>query len=231
VGALLNVDLGERDGEPEELWRLAGVVNVACGGHAGDEASIDRAIALALRGGARICAHPSFVDRAGFGRALLDVAPDVLAAQVEAQCRVVAARARRAGAQVWGVKPHGALYHAAARHPAIADAVVRGALAALEAPAWIGPPRGELAGRARAAGAPYLREGFADRGYRADGDLVPRGEPGALLIEPAAAAALALPLARAGACETICVHSDTDGAVEILRAVRAEPERAGLLEP
>src|SRR5208283_2115709 len=117
---------------------------------------------------------------------------------------------------------HGALYHASAEQPALADAVVGAAAAALgTAVVVVGPGRGELVAAAARAGIEYAREGFADRETRADGSLVPRSEAGAVLVDPTACAARARSLALRGDIETVCVHGDTPGAVSIARAVRA----------
>jgi UPF0271 protein len=217
---LLNVDLGELPDEPEELYRCAHVANVACGGHAGDAASMRRAIALCLASGTRLGAHPSYPDRAGFGRARMAMRPEALAASVAEQCARLAAAAREAGAPIAFLKPHGALYHAAGQEMATAEAVVRAAVETLGAVTIIGGARSELAAASLRAGLAFAREGFADRGTRPDGTLVPRGQPGDLVTDPAAAAARARELAARGDVETVCVHGDTPGAVAIARAVR-----------
>jgi UPF0271 protein len=218
---LLNIDAGELPDEPEELYALAHLVNVACGGHAGDDASMDRVILACARTRTRVGAHPSYADREGFGRRALDVAPETIRASVAEQCARLRARAEHAGATVSYAKPHGALYHAANGEPAIARAVVEGAVRALgEGVVLVGPSKGELHRAAAAAGCGYLRERFADRGVRPDGTLIPRGEPGALVADPKEAAKRALTIARDGDADTICVHGDTPGAIAIARAVR-----------
>lgn len=220
----LNIDLGELPGEPAELFGLATVANVACGGHAGDQASMARALSFAMTRGTRVAAHPSYPDREGFGRVTLEMAPADLAAAVEAQCAALQAIARKLGYPVFQVKPHGALYHDAARDPALAAAVIDGALHGLGVAAAdltvVGPPRGALLEDALRRGARYAREGFADRAYQADGTLVPRSKPGALLTDPGACARQALALVAAGGIETLCVHGDTPGAVAIAARVR-----------
>jgi UPF0271 protein len=231
VNVELNVDLGELPEEPDELYSLATVVNVACGGHAGDESSMDRAVELAARAGARCMAHPSYPDREGFGRVSMAIAVAELSRSLRAQCASLAAIARARGVALAGLKPHGALYHDAARDPALADAVAGAAreLGAGAAMTLVGPPDGALRAAAAAGGLSYAREGFADRGYRADGSLLPRGQPGALLLDPAACAAQALALAGSGRFDTLCVHGDTPGALANARAVRRALEQAGLL--
>jgi UPF0271 protein len=214
---LLNIDGGEHDDEPEELYALAHVVNVACGGHAGDAASMARVVRACVKNGTRVSAHPSYVDREGFGRRARHVEPKDLETQVRAQCDELRAIAAREGAAVAFVKPHGALYHAADRDEPIARAVVAGAGGEV---VIVGPAGGALERAARSAGLGYFVEAFADRGVRADGSLVPRGEPGALIDDPAKAAERTREILRAGAAQTICVHGDTPNALSVARAVR-----------
>jgi 5-oxoprolinase (ATP-hydrolysing) subunit A len=218
---LLELDAGEHPDEPEALWALFDVLCVACGGHAGDEASMARIAAFcAARPRPRLGAHPSYPDREGFGRRSLALSPGELAAQIRTQCAALAGVAAGVGLAVGWVKPHGALYHDAAADPAAARAVIRGAGHALGPDVVIiGPPHGELPGAAAALGHAYLREGFADRATRPDGTLVPRGQPGALILDPDAAAARARALVAE--VDVICVHADTPGALAIARAVRA----------
>jgi UPF0271 protein len=218
---LLNLDGGEHDDEPVELYALADVVHVACGGHAGDASSMDRVVGLCLKDGTKIGAHPSYVDREGFGRRAREVAPDTLARQIEEQCAALRAVAERHGAAVTSAKPHGALYHAAHADPATARACLEGIRRALGLVAIVGLPGGALEREARQAGHPYLREAFADRGVRPDGSLVPRGEPGAIIDDPSVAAGRARELASGQAAEMLCVHADTPAAVAIARAVRS----------
>jgi 5-oxoprolinase (ATP-hydrolysing) subunit A len=218
-GVLMNLDAGERDDEPEALWALFDVLAIACGGHAGDRTSMARVVGFCARDAIRVAAHPSYPDREGFGRRSIAMSPDAVAASIAEQCARLAAIAREAGVTVEAVKPHGALYHDARRDPVLAAAVVRGAIDALGTSlAMIGPPTGALREAALAHGLRYAREGFADRALRPDGTLVPRDQPGALILEPAAAAAHAVAIARE--VDTICVHADTPNALAIAHAVR-----------
>jgi UPF0271 protein len=218
---LLDIDLGELPDEPEALYACAHLANVACGGHAGDEASMRRAVALCIAHGTRVGAHPSYPDRAGFGRQPMEMAAGDLRASVAEQCARLREVAREAGVTLAYVKAHGALYHAARADADVAGAVLGGAIDALGSGITIvGPPAGELLSAATRAGVRYAREGFADRATRPDGTLVPRGEPGALVTDPAAAARRALDLAAAGGFDAVCCHGDTPGAVSIARAVR-----------
>ena len=215
---LLNLDAGELDSETEALWSLFDVLSCACGGHVGDDRSMAR-VAAFVRSNQSLAlgAHPSYPDRDGFGRRSIAIAPAALTTSIADQCRALAHVAD--DVPIRYVKPHGALYHDAARDPAIATAVIEGAVAALgERITIIGPPAGALLDAALARRLGYAREGFADRRLRDDGSLVPRTEPNALIEDPRDAAAQATRLAAQ--VDTICVHADTPHAIEIARAVR-----------
>jgi len=216
---LLGVDAGELSTETEELWRSFDVVSIACGGHAGDEASMARVLACCAAGGPMAAAHPSYPDRDGFGRRTMAISEEDLAAAVKSQCRSLVTIARDLGCAIRGVKPHGALYHDANGRPDLARVVVEAARAALKGElVVIGPPRGALADVARSLGLPFWREGFADRRLRSDGTMVPRSEPDAVITDPGEAAVQALGLAPH--VEIIASHGDTPGAIAIAAAVR-----------
>lgn len=213
---LLDIDAGE--GESEELWPLADILNVACGGHAGDARSMERLVACASRA---LGAHPSYPDRATFGRVSVAMDPGELARVVRDQCASLASIARARGARVTHAKAHGALYHDANAQEPVARAFFRGVTEALGADVLVlGPPRGELSRVARELGVGFLREGFADRATRADGSLVPRSEPGALVTDPREAAAIALRMRAARDIDAVCVHGDGPAALAVARAVR-----------
>jgi UPF0271 protein len=219
---LLNIDLGELPDEPEPLYECANVANIACGGHAGDDASMRLAIERCRAHGTRLGAHPSYPDREGFGRRAVALPPDALRSTVADQCTRLAVIARAVGETVLFVKPHGSLYHAVEREPAQAEAVVRGTVDALGSRVTIiGPARGALSSAAARASLGYAREGFADRATRADGTLLSRDEPGAVLLDPAVCAERARSMVARGDVDTVCVHGDTPGAPSIARAVRA----------
>jgi 5-oxoprolinase (ATP-hydrolysing) subunit A len=228
----LNVDLGELPEEPRELYALATVVNIACGGHAGDKASMARALSFAMARGTKVAAHPSYPDRKGFGRFSVSMPAEELAVAIEEQCRELQGIARRLGYNVTIVKPHGALYHDASADPRLAAALLDGAQRGLgeKALTLVGPPEGALFDETHRRGLRYAREGFADRAYREGGRLVPRSEPGALITELGAAVRQAVALTATGRIETICVHSDTPGAVAIASAVRDALLQNGYLE-
>jgi UPF0271 protein len=232
MGVTLNVDLGELSDEPEELYRIATQVNVACGGHAGDEASMRRACRLARASGAIVAAHPSYPDREGFGRRTVAMPRERVRATVAEQCAALRAIAKEEGVVVRTMKPHGALYHDASDDDALARAIVGAALDALGgagAVTIVGAPGSRLQEAcAREKSARFVAEAFADRAY--DGErLRPRTERGALIVDPIASAAQAIALARQPRFGTLCVHGDTPGAVTIARAVRRALEDEGLL--
>jgi len=228
----INVDLGELQGEPADLYALATTVNIACGGHVGDVVTMTHAVVRAMEAGARITAHPSYADREGFGRRRGHSSHDAVRRDVEHQCAELGRIASERGARVVAVKPHGALYHDAATDPRMAAMVVEAAREALgEDIVIVGPPIGALADAAAFDRLAYAREGFADRAYDERGGLVPRDRPGALIEDPALAAAQAVRLAESGEIETICVHGDTPGAVAIAKAVRAALEEMDWLQP
>jgi len=219
----LNIDAGELEGEPEELYALAHVVNIACGGHAGDDASMRRVISCCSRVGVRVGAHPSYPDREGLGRLAMSMTSEALEATVAEQCHALVSIARSEhDAPLAFVKLHGALYHAANADPNVARPALEGAIEAL---GWeitvIGPPAGAMLTIARELGLHFAREGFADRNVRSNGVLVPRGEPDAMIDDPERAAARARDLAKSQTVDTICVHGDGPHALEIARAVRA----------
>jgi UPF0271 protein len=217
----LNIDLGELPDEPDGLYAAAHIANIACGGHAGDAASMTVALARCARHGTRAGAHPSYPDRARFGRTRMEMEPHALRASIASQCDALVDLAARASMPVAFMKPHGALYHAAHADHAVAEAVVAGAIESLGYEIHVlGPAGGALAEACQRAGVALVAEGFADRAMRADGSLVPRTEPNALITDPARAAEQARTLLRQRRFDTLCVHGDTPGALAIASAVR-----------
>jgi UPF0271 protein len=218
----LNCDVGELEDSAHEaaLFECITSANIACGGHAGDEATMERTARLALARQVRIGAHPGYPDRAHFGRVAMPISAAAIAGTVRAQIERLDAVVRRLGGVIVHVKPHGALYNLAVHNQEVARAIGEGVAQ------W--NPRAPLVGLAaspmldawRALGLTAMGEGFADRRYEPDGTLRSRQLPGALITNPAEAAAQAVRLARGGAVETICVHGDTPGAIAILKACR-----------
>lgn len=235
----LNADVGEGFADDERLIPAVTSVNVACGAHAGDGATIDATIQRALDAGAAIGAHPSYPDRAGFGRREMDLSPTELGDSLVAQIEVVAEAAARRGAGLVHVKPHGALYNRSARDARVAAVVAAAVRAVSPRLTLVGLAGSDSLVAARAAGLAAAAEAFADRRYEPDGRLRDRRHADAVLDDPRAAAAQAVAIALEGRVEaadgatfalsadTICVHGDLPGAAARAIAVRAALEAAG----
>ncbi|MFC5677563.1 LamB/YcsF family protein [Aeromicrobium endophyticum] len=226
----LNADLGEswdrwRSGDDVLLLDVVTSANVCCGAYAGDAELMRRTCEAAVERGVAIGAQVGYRDREGFGRVFVDLAPADLTHEVVHQVRALDEAAHEVGGEVTYVKPHGALYNAIVHHEAQAAAVVE-ALRVLDRPLpLLGLPGSRVLDLADDAGLPTVREGFADRAYTPQGRLVPRTEAGAVLHEPSEVAAQAVRLL--GQVDSICVHSDSPGALGLARAVRAALAQAG----
>jgi UPF0271 protein len=236
----LNCDMGEGAGFDAEIMPLVSSANVACGWHAGDATSLRQTLRLAKAHGVAVGAHPSYPDRENFGRTAMARAPEQVRDDVVYQVAALQGLCRAEGIALRHVKPHGALYNAAALDRALAGAIceaVRSLDPALTVVCLAGSPMAEVV---RAAGLACAEEAFADRAYTAAGTLVPRTRPGAVIEDPAAVAERVARLAREGRlvsiegtpvavrADTLCVHGDTPGAVALLRAVRARLRDEGV---
>jgi 5-oxoprolinase (ATP-hydrolysing) subunit A len=217
----LNADLGEEVTDDAGLLAVVTSANVACGFHAGTPATMRAVCAEAVRRGVAVGAQVSYDDRDRFGRVELDVPADVLRDQVAEQVAVLSAIASAEGGGVAYLKPHGALYHRVARDEEQAAAVLDGSG---DLPV-LGMPGSLLLAMASARGRGTRLEGFPDRRYTADGALVPRERPDALVTDAQEVAARAVELA--GSVDSVCVHGDSPGAVATARAVRHALEAAG----
>ena len=232
----LNCDVGEGygawPGGPDEvLMQQATSVNVACGYHAGDPSIMRRTCALAVRHHCAIGAQVAYPDLAGFGRRFIDMQPGDLTDAVVYQLAALDGFARLAGSRVAYVKPHGALYNAVVAHEAQAAAVATAVYQYDPTLAVLGMPRSAIGRACERLGVRFVHEGFADREYTPDGLLVPRTQPGALITDPLRAAAQAVALAASG-LQSVCIHSDTPGATDILDAVAHALAAAGVqLQP
>jgi UPF0271 protein len=232
----LNADIGEGCDDASLMPYLARV-SIACGGHTGDAASMVAALRLAADRGVAAGAHPSYPDRSQFGRRALAASGDEIAAWVTQQTEALAELAARLGLRLAHVKPHGALYNVAARDVRVARAIARAVAEVDPALALVGLAGSQLIVAGQAAGLAVLNEAFADRRYQPSGRLVSRETVGALIVDPAAAAEQARALAEGRAvatfgggavrirADTICLHSDTPGALNIARAVHAALNR------
>jgi UPF0271 protein len=240
----LNADIGELPGAngralDRAILDVVTRCSIASGGHAGDQESMAATVKAADARNVLIGAHPSYPDREGFGRTAMTMSQAELSASLLQQVRALAAIARERGVSLDHLKPHGALYNAAARDEdisrTIVDATIRSRI-----PLLIGPPNCWLQKAARQAGLPYLAEGFADRAYEASGDLTPRTIDGAVIAAEADRVHQAVQIASTGQVttrtgetiqlpvRTICVHGDTPGALASARAIRDALLRSGI---
>jgi 5-oxoprolinase (ATP-hydrolysing) subunit A len=241
----LNCDLGEgfgvwRLGDDQGLLDVVTSANVACGFHAGDPSTLRRVCGWAAERGVAVGAQVSYRDLAGFGRRFIDVEPAELTDEVLYQLGALAGLARVAGTRLTYLKPHGALYSAVVTHTGQAGALVEAVRLFDPGLVVLGLPGSAWLAQAREAGLAVVGEAFADRAYSPDGRLVPRGEPGAVLTDPAVIVRRCLRMVAAGQVEavdgrlldvragSICLHGDTPGAVGLARQVRAALAGAGV---
>lgn len=240
----LNSDVGESFGawpmgDDAVMFAHVTSANIACGFHAGDPSGIARTARAAVAAGVTIGAHVGYRDLAGFGRRFIDYSETELADDVAYQIGALQALARREGAEVRYVKPHGALYNAIVHHEAQARAVVDAVRSVDPSLALLLLP-GSVAGRfARERGLRVVGEAFADRAYTPAGELVSRGQAGSVLTDAEAVSRRMVRFASDGVidaidgtplridAESICLHGDTPGAVTMASAVRRALDEAG----
>lgn len=241
----LNSDLGESFGpwgmgDDAAMLGVVTSANIACGGHASDPETMFLTLRQAAERGVIIGAHPGYADRQGFGRRVIPMAPAEIGRMLAAQIGALQGVAALAGAEVRYVKPHGALANLAADDRAVADAIVAAVQTLPGRLAILAISGTELELAARAAGIDAFSEVFADRAYLPNGRLVPRSRPGAVLHDADEAAERLIRFLETGrmpasegepislAAQSICVHGDTAGAVDMARTIRARLEAAGI---
>jgi 5-oxoprolinase (ATP-hydrolysing) subunit A len=242
----LNCDMGEMreaivDGTQESLMPFLTSVNIACGGHAGDEETMAATIRQALRWKLAIGAHPGYADRANFGRLELDIMPAAVSDSVFQQVQALAKVAASFDLRLAHVKPHGGMYNQAVHNRLLAAAIAKGVARWSRGVVLVGLAGSPMLEVFREAGFAVAAEAFADRRYEADGTLRPRKFADALILDPAEAARQALSLAKDGSvvamagsavtvnAQTICIHSDTPGAAQIAAAVAGRLREAGVV--
>ncbi|HEY8183785.1 MAG TPA: 5-oxoprolinase subunit PxpA [Thermoanaerobaculia bacterium] len=234
----LSADVAEGAPGEEEIWPMISSANVACGGHVGDAVSMTEAVRRSKRTSVNIGAHPSYPDRANFGRKSMAMSPPALRATLIDQISALRDIAARENVPLRHVKPHGALYNDAHKDVVLAGVIIDAIRDVDRNLSIVCSNTSQMATAARAAGTRVIREAFADRRYNADGSLVTRSIAGSLLtVEEAAEQAELLAkqravIARDGtrisvAYDTICVHADMEHAVDRLRAIR---QRLGGME-
>lgn len=241
----LNCDMGESFGPytmglDQQVMPLITSANVACGFHAGDPMVMQRTVALAARYGVAVGAHVSFPDLVGFGRREMHIPPAELTADVLYQLGALEGFCRAAGVAMRHVKPHGALYNMAQQDSAVAEAIARAVASFDPRLLLFAQPGSAMERAALEAGLQPVAEVFADRAYVAGGALASRSLPGAVLHDPDTVAERALQMvtqkqvvALDGTvvplrAESICVHGDTPGAVELIRRIRSRLLDAGV---
>lgn len=229
----LNADLGEGCASDGEMLTLVSSANIACGFHAGDAQTMLASVREALKNGVAIGAHPSFPDRENFGRTAMTLPPETVYAQTLYQIGALAAIARAEGGVMRHVKPHGMLYNQAAKDPQLADAIAKAVQACDSALILVGLAGSELVRAGERYGLATRQEVFADRGYQADGSLVPRSQPGALIEDEEHSLAQTLEMVETGrvksitgewtrvVAQTVCIHGDGEHALAFARRLRA----------
>ena len=229
----LNADLGEGSGSDQQLLQLVTSANIACGFHAGDAQTMLQSVRWALKSGVAIGAHPSFPDRENFGRTAMQLPPETVYAQVVYQIGALKAIVESEGGKLVHVKPHGMLYNQAAVDSQLADAIARAVQAVDPSLILVGLANSELIGAAERLGLVARQEVFADRGYQADGTLVPRSQPGAMIESEQQAIEQTLNMVQHGKvlsisgeevavrADSVCLHGDGAHALAFARRLRA----------
>ena len=241
----LNCDLGESFGAytigmDAQVIPYVTSANVACGFHAGDAVVMERTVALCKASGAAVGAHPGLPDLQGFGRRVMKISPAEAGAFVTYQVGALKAFCDAAGVPLHHVKPHGVLYNMAGRDRELADAIARAVQSAAPGAVLLALSGSEMVRAAQAIGLPVASEVFADRGYRPDGSLVPRGTPGAMIEDEDEAIARVIRMVKEGkvrACDgtdiairadSVCVHGDGPKALAFVRKISADLKASGV---
>jgi UPF0271 protein len=237
----LNCDMGEgfgayEMGNDERVMSYITSANIACGFHASDPSTMWKTVRLAVQNGVAIGAHPSYPDLVGFGRRAMDATANEITADVTYQIGALWAFCAREGVRLHHVKAHGALYNKAADTPSVAMAIAR-AIKMVDAElTMVCLSNSAMVAAAQEVGVPYVEEVFADRAYTAEGKLVPRNRDGAVLHDLEMIAQRVLDMVRNRTVvaidgtmiplkvETICVHGDTPGSFEMIKAIRQKLE-------
>lgn len=242
----LNADVGEsfgtyKQGMDEEVLKYVSSANVACGMHAGDPLVVGDTVSLAVRYGVSVGAHPGYPDLQGFGRRNMVMSPAEVKAYVIYQIGALNAFAGAAGTRMAHVKPHGAMYNMAAKDPALALAVAEAVKAVDPELILLALAGSEMVRAAQSVGLRVAQEVFADRAYNADGTLVRRGQPGAVIHQPEAAVPRVVRMVTEGKvravsgedipiyAHSICVHGDNPRAMELVKRIRSALEDVGVM--
>jgi UPF0271 protein len=227
----LNSDIGENIGDDVALMDIVSSVNIACGAHAGNLETMENCVRLAINKGVAIGAHPGYPDKENFGRVFIPMEESALYQTLEEQIKSIKEITEKLGGRLNHVKPHGALYNYGSRDEITAQLIVQVIKDIDPKLILFGLPNSVMSKVAKKAGIRFAAEGFSDRAYQADGNLVSRSEPGAVIKESEAVAARAQQMAIEKTVtaisgetlsipiETLCLHGDTSGAVELAKAI------------
>lgn len=230
----INCDVGEGAGNEAQLFPLISSCNIACGGHAGDAASMERVVRLAKKYRVKVGAHPSYPDRANFGRSALAISPESLIHSIREQVSALTAILHKEGIGLHHIKAHGALYHETATNPALADVFLKAVSGFGKDVLIYAPYASTIAQRAIEHGFSIAREAFADRNYKPDLSLLSRKHPQALITSPGAVLEHIVHMVKQQKvrsienkevkmlADTFCIHSDTPSAFEIVSYLSQE---------
>lgn len=241
----LNCDMGEsfgiyRLGSDEEMMAHITSANIACGYHAGDPIVMERTISFAKKHQASVGAHPGFPDLVGFGRRSMELSPREVRNDLIYQAGALSAFAQIEGLSLQHVKPHGQLYNLAAKDEDMARAICEAILALDKNLILVALSGSGMADIASKSGLKVAREAFADRAYDRDGSLVSRKKEGSVIHDPQRVAERVVRMVKEGKVQTIggdlidlevdsiCVHGDTPGAVQLAETVRKHLQKAGI---
>ncbi|QJD87544.1 LamB/YcsF family protein [Cohnella herbarum] len=229
----LNADMGEGFGAydwgaDDILLEYVSSANIACGFHAGDPHTMRKTVGSCLKRGVAIGAHPGLPDRLGFGRREMAVSPEEAGDFVLYQIGALQAFVKAAGGKLRHVKLHGALYHMAARDERLASAIVEAVQRTEPELMLFGPSGSKLHKAALESGVVFVTEGFADRAYLPNGELMPRNIPGAVLEHSEEIVRQAVSLATGGLVQTLCLHGDTPSAAEHARHIAQGLLKSGI---
>lgn len=236
----LNCDMGEGYPNDAALMDYVSSVNIACGFHAGDDATMRTTVKAAIEKGVAIGAHPSYPDRENFGRTAISLAPDEIREIVTEQIQILQAVCDADGGKLTHVKPHGALYNHSAKDPAIAAAIAQAVRDHDPKLILFGLSGSVSIGEAQKIGLQTASEAFADRTYRSDGSLTPRSEANALIIDTVVAAEQAFRMISNGCviaaggelvaidADTICIHGDGEHALDFAAAIHKKLTENGI---
>ena len=229
----VNSDVGEGVGNEAELMPLISSCNIACGGHAGDEATMRETIRLAIKHHVKIGAHPSYPDRANFGRKIMDISSDDLTFSLGEQLSIFSNILEKEGGELHHIKPHGALYNAIAKDEKLANTFLDAISEYIDVPIYV-PFTSVIEREAKSRNFRIIHEAFADRNYHHDLSLVSRKEENAVMESPQEVLAHIVRMVNTGEvltlegskkkilAHTFCVHGDTPSALEILMYLHKE---------